>query len=231
VIDGVPLCFAAVGLNNGYEIRICNLRTGEEVMFRDRTWSSRNKDGRLRIPYYEDKTLECVAVPILKGKPLLLAAGPYSFVSKWTWPPEQDPVSLDMEEPVGNEYVHSLAVGTLTGRAVVAAGNECGLLAVWDLQTDELLYRIERAHSGPISALAVSNWFGSGEIISAGAGYVRVWSASLTPMFDINIEQPVSGLVALSEQRLIVATDRGLIMITARDTGRRTNRSGSDTSH
>lgn len=221
IIDGAPLCFVATDIKDEdgfryYEVCVFDLRSGEEkvVHLQPRFGASK----RLQIDAYQDKILEAVCVPLDdQGRPIVLIAGPYSFVRKWTWPPNlYKSVDLDMQEPIGNMYVKSLAAGKLAGRLVAAAGNEEGLLAVWDLKTNALLHRVESAHRGSISALAVADWFGSGALVSGGSGCVRVWSAALELMLEIDLEARIVALAPLTGTRLFVATDKGLSVLALR---------------
>lgn len=216
LVAGAPLCFVATSVANGrYGVCVFDLATGEEM-----TIPPGRPGQYLQIKEFKEKTLEAVCVPLdNQGEPIILIAGPYSLVRKWEWPPDPNKsVSLDMREEYGNMYVHSLAAGRLAGKPVAAAGNERGLLAVWDLQTNALLHRVESAHRGSITALAIANWFGTGALISGGSGYVRVWSASLQPIFLIDFEARIVAIATLKEKRFVVATEKGLAVIAIRET-------------
>jgi WD40 repeat protein len=217
VIDATPLCFVATQIEEQfYGVRVFDLRTCEEKFVNRQVLGER--DQWLHMGGFKDKSLQNVCVTIdHAGEPIILMAGPYSFVRKFGWPPDlYRAVSLGMEEKYGNMYVHSLSAGKLGGKLVAAAGNERGLLAVWDLESNELLHQIEGAHKGSITALAIADWFGTGARISGGSGYVRVWSASLQPMLEIDFEERILSLAPLSGTRLLVATAKGVTAIEIR---------------
>jgi WD40 repeat protein len=215
VIDTTPVCIVTTNAGTNrpdYRIVLLDLRTGEEL--RIHAPSSRRRpdqDGRLRIDGYEDKTLERACVTLTGGQPVMLAAGPYSFVRKWNWPPGETRLDLSMQETVGNMYVHSLAAGTLAGRPVAAAGNERGLFCVWDLESNALLRRIEHAHEREITAVAILDWFGSGAVVTGGSGYVRLWSSQFQPLLQLDFDARIVGLAPIREGELIAATEKGVV--------------------
>ena len=171
VSNGPGTAFVATQFDSQrYGVSLIDLRTGQEQF-------PLGKEERFRISGYDDKALERISVPVDEdGQPILLLAGPFSFVQRRTW--SQFPfrrATLDMKESVGNTYVHSLAAGRLGDKLVAAAGNERGLIAVWDLKTNSLLHRVEAAHAD-VTSLTFTDWFLSGTLISGGTSHAHIQS-------------------------------------------------------
>ncbi|MEV0197609.1 hypothetical protein [Nonomuraea sp. NPDC050691] len=85
---------------------------------------------------------------------------------------------LPDEEPLGGAAVtdtpaRSLALGTAGGRDLVAAGDDDGVIRVWDTTGGQLLHSAT-GHGGPVRTLAAS-----GGLVYTGGddGRVRVWDA------------------------------------------------------
>ena len=218
-MENATLCFVATQVvpnRPDNRILVLDLQTGQEVhILAPTSWGIQiSDDGRLGIYGYSDKSVEALCVARVGGQPVLLGAGPYSFVGAWTLPPTEPMVTLEMDEAVGNTYVYSVAAGTLRGRTIVAAGNRLGLLCVWDLATHELLHRIEGAHASWISAIAVVDWFDVGAVLTGGSGHLRLWSPQLELLQTVDFESPVVGISPLQEGELIVATHKGLVRMT-----------------
>lgn len=216
LIDGVPLCFVAVNLENKYSVRIFDLRTGKE---RSRVGAPPEQDSanHIGISGYDEKTIEVIKIVLgdEDSESLILIAGPYSFVRKLRWPgPNRGrPTDLEMDERVPNSYVNSLTTGVLANRRVAVAGNELGLLVAWDLETSEQLHRVESAHSGSISALLVADQLSSGSVVSGGSGSVRLWSSDLRQRLEIDLETRVVALGLVGMDAIFVATHKGLAVV------------------
>lgn len=215
VIDGVPLCFLATKFSSSkYGVAVVDLRTGRERPV-GRRRKNADEPARLEVAGYQDKPLNVVALPVdSEGRRVVLIGGPFSFLRKWTWPPDtRVRRTLEMHEPVPNTYVTCLAASTLERRFVAVAGNERGLLAVWDLATDELLARCPAAHQDRVTALGLAEWSGRGVIVSGGSSHVRFWSMSLELVFEINMEAPIVALTPLPDGQLVVVTQKGIVSL------------------
>jgi WD40 repeat protein len=220
VIGGSSFLFAATNVNQEgaighYVITAWDLASGDEILLGpDSIWEESER--RLALSDYEDKTFSCLATAEDRGKTILCAAGPYSFVRAWY-------LENDKAEKIGdywitphrgNEWIEALATGALDGRAVVAAGNEKGILVVWDTATRKELAKIYDAHRGAITALVFLN-NNRGLVTSGKDGILRVWSNALEPIQQIDIEHKAFSLSMLgnADNRVVVATRLGVFVL------------------
>jgi WD40 repeat protein len=112
------------------------------------------------------------------------------------------------------EYVESLAAWQGKHYALLAAGTERGLLALWDLQRGEILARREAAHLGEISALAFGERGGRPALVSGGAdGMLRFWTLALDKIFCLDVGEAVAALDWVGMGRLAVGTWRGVVLL------------------
>jgi hypothetical protein len=112
------------------------------------------------------------------------------------------------------EYVESLAAWQGKHYALLAAGTERGLLALWSLHSGEILTTREAAHLGEISALAFGKRGGRLELVSGGTdGVLRFWTLALDEIFCLDVGEAVTALDWIGAGRLAVGTWRGVVML------------------
>jgi WD40 repeat protein len=173
----------------------------------------------LALRDFQDKTLFCVAVAEGRDHTVLYAAGPFSFVHAWS-------LTADAVKDIGDywvqphrhaKYVWALSAGTLNQRAVVAAGNEEGILSVWDASTKNEIAQVHQADEQGITAIAFLN--DNRGLISAGrSGLITLWSTEIKQIERIDIQQPILGLSMLvtTGNRVVVTTALGLFALDLR---------------
>jgi WD40 repeat protein len=89
-----------------------------------------------------------------------------------------------------SSYVSALAVGNLNAQPVVLAGDDDGILGVWNLGTGRPVWQIDSGHSGAVWAVAVADLDGRSVGISGGDdGLVRVWDLNTGRL----LRQPFAG--------------------------------------
>jgi WD40 repeat protein len=215
------ILFAATNLKeefrtSHYVITAWDPASGDEVRLGPPDLLEEENDRRLLLSGYEDKAFGCLVTAEDRGKRILYAAGPYSFVRAWY-------LEREIAEKIGdywitphrgNEWIEALAAGVLDGKAVIAAGNQEGILVVWDTATRQELAKIDHAHRGGITALAFLN--NKRGLISSGKdGILRVWSKELELIQQIEIEHEAFSLSVLgdADDRIAVATKQGLFAL------------------
>jgi WD40 repeat protein len=165
---------------------------------------------------YADKTFGCISVTESESGLDLFAAGPYTFVRSWKLSNQEVTRSEDYwpTDLRGNEWIKTLDVGMLNGVAVMAAGNEEGILLIWEKATKREIGVVREAHRGGITALALLE-HGNGLITSGGDGYLRVWSPTLTRLLEIDLEEAAIRLFVPRgfRDRVVVVTRSGLLAI------------------
>ena len=219
VLGGLQLIFATTNLNEEgrkqeYVVTTWRIDSGKE-----KRWGEKEQwpdVGRLTFGGYADKTFGCISVTESESGLDLFAAGAYTFVRSWNlsnqgvtrrgdyWPTDHR----------GNEWIKTLDVGMLNGVAVVAAGNEEGILFIWDEATKREIGVVKEAHRGGITALALLE-DGDGLITSGGDGYLRVWSSTLTLLLEVDLEEAAIRLLVPSDfrNRVVVVTRSRLLAL------------------
>lgn len=219
-MDDSTLLFAATDLKddfseNRYAIATWDLGTGVE-----RHWNDRDvleaRGRRLTLSGYQDKSLNCVAVAQGRDRTILYAAGPFSFVRAWSLRGNKVENFGDhwIQPPRPTEYVTALATGMLDDRTVVAAGNDGGILAVWDATTRDEIAQIHQVDKRGITAIAFLN--DNRGLISAGrGGLIKLWSTEIKPVGQIDIQHRILSLSMLGTtgNRVAVATELGLFIL------------------
>ncbi|MEV8403633.1 WD40 repeat domain-containing protein [Streptomyces niveus] len=133
--------------------------------------------------------MDDIAVVNVDGAPLVVCTG---FPTLWSWAPMQDewrerPLAYAFaEDPLAAEYpdaendIDSVAVAVSGGRVVVAAGGDEQGMAIWDLNSGELL-RGTTYNEPYISSIATVKGEGPPRFVASSGVHwdgVRVWGLS-----------------------------------------------------
>jgi len=212
--DGARLCFAATNLNpvgqeNEYRLTIWDLDSGDERTFR----TGPRPAEQLRLSGYRDKSFGCVATARVGGDTMLFAAGPYSFVQAWTLKGDLavDSGEYWIEPLRGNNYINALAVQSRPDGCNIAAGNDQGIVCVWECGNHHAVQTRERAHESGIRSLAYLP--GTSLLVSAGTDQImRVWSSDLAELLAIDLEEIPREVAAVSSSEVAVITDSGVMV-------------------
>jgi WD40 repeat protein len=212
--DGVRLCFAATDLNpvgqeNEYRLTIWDLDSGDERTFR----TGPRPAEQLRLSGYRDKSFGCVATARVGGDTMLFAAGPHSFVQAWKLKGDLavDSGEYWIEPLRGNNYINALAVQSRPDGCNIAAGNDQGIVCVWDCGNYHAVQMRERAHKSGITSLAYLP--GTSLLVSAGTDQMmRVWSGDLRELLAIDMEEIPREIAAVSRSEVAVITDSGVMV-------------------
>jgi WD40 repeat protein len=187
---------------------------------------------RLELFAYRDKTLYCVDFVCDGVTSQLLAAGPDGFVRTWRLDRSVPQIANDYMTPLvfhdlrGNEshinsYVLCLAAGDFGAGPVLAAGMDEKELVVWDLRTGSVLHEVANAHATGITSIAVGDEHRPFAYITGSRdGILRMWSANLKPVYEIDCETEVSGIALLPDDHLAIATTSGLLVLRSSANGR-----------
>jgi WD40 repeat protein len=194
-----------------YGVRLWDLTTGEEILTRlpdaildywvnpdsiPSTWN-------LTVGEYRDRELEVAAVETADD--LLIVA----------WSSRRLDVcalsDLDSGFVEGNAPADDIRA-VVGQRGLFAVGYGSGRLRLWHLD-DGPGYNPVGVHDA-VTALAVGSWWGAPALVSGGQdGWLRVWSKNGTQILSIDIDEPITSLVALPENQIAVGTRRGVITI------------------
>jgi len=197
------------GQENEYRLTIWDLDSGDERTFR----TGPRPAEQLRLSGYRDKSFRCVATARVGGDSMLFAGGPFSFVQAWTLKGDRaiDSGEYWIEPERGNNYINALAVQSGPDGCRIAAGNDEGILCVWDCGNHHAVQMRERAHESGIRSLAYLP--GTSLLVSAGTdGMMRVWSSDLVELLAIDLEEVPREMAGVSRSEVAVVTDSGVMV-------------------
>lgn len=200
------------GQRSAWALRIWDLDSGEEV---PTSFAYQLRHGE------EDKHMHGLAA-VEGGTSVRLAfASSYGkvMVADFSGPlPERSAYPRAYKEwPIPgarDAYVESLAACQGALDALLAAGTESGLLALWDLHSGEIRATREAAHLSDISALAFDDRGVEPVLVSGGEdGVLRFWTPELEEVFRLDVGEPVTALAWVGAGRLAVGSRRGVVML------------------
>ena len=109
---------------------------------------------------------------------------------------------------------HALATGYVSDDCLLVAGTEHGVLTAWDFASGREHGFVESAHGGSVSALGFQPSSPRPLLASGGGdGLLKLWTPELKEVAMVELGEPIGALVWLSEDRLAVGTDRGLVVL------------------
>jgi WD40 repeat protein len=163
----------------------------------------------------EDKPMAGLAVAIREPGIRIAFASKYGkvMVANYAWNPRDDysPFEEWHIRQSSGEYVESLTIGDDAGHALLAAGSEDGLLAVWRFDDGAIVATRAHAHVTKVGALLFGELSGRKVLVSGGAdGTLRFWDLKLTELLRIDFGEPISAMTWIGTDRLAVAGSAGV---------------------
>ncbi|EZP67940.1 AAA family ATPase [Pseudomonas sp. RIT357] len=215
--DGEPVAFASVREGQVNAIRAWNLRTGIELnTFTNPTrtkWSYQLTGGE------EDKPLQSLACHSQEAATRIVFASKYSKVMIAQYPPVRhhalDPEVFRTLRIPGSYIAQVLSITQSADGEFLAAGTDEGQIAMWHVPSlERFAVRHDTHLKGDVTALAFCDERPQLLLASGGDdGVVRFWDAELNALLQVNVAAQVRALTFLGGERLVVATQRGMVMI------------------
>jgi WD40 repeat protein len=223
-LDSQIIAFLAVNLNERgkqgrYVVRAWDIESGKEVNTNVDDDFSSDLGGTVQgwgleaLGYYRTKTLYAVSVLEWNDHVLISLAGPhgevrtidlntFSQIDRW-------------EGGVSGDYVHSLIAGIDGNTPLIFGGDEAGRLFCRDVSNKkEHCSRVDTAHRGSINSLLLPETKGGRILVSGGDdGIICFWTMDLRKLAQIETDRPVRALALPSNERLVVANDRGVTVL------------------
>jgi WD40 repeat protein len=110
-------------------------------------------------------------------------------------------------------WVASVALGTIGGRPTIASGGYDGTVRLWDLASGEQRGKV-RCGNEPVISVALGTIDDQLVVVSGGDDQtVRVWDEDGTAVSSVRIGSSVRALAFAGPGSVVVAADRGLLLL------------------
>lgn len=167
---------------------------------------------RLDLAGWDDKALNAIAFGEYEHERILVAGGDALVIGAWNAATFKRVQSFI----IGFEWGHvsSLAVCRLRDGEQLVAGTTRGVLIAWDLYSGMRSNVRPGSHRHSTYVNSV-DWGGAPMLASGGAeGILRVWASVGEMEAEIRLDAPIKGITQLKNRDLVVATLRGVVVLT-----------------
>jgi WD40 repeat protein len=203
------LLLGTVKIGGNWYVNIWDLISGEELPT-DSAYGLTSGEG--------DKPLHGLTAIALEKKIRIAFASKYGKIMVADYDGSV-PVRYDAFDewhvPYSNgEYIECLSSGKIEEWYALGAGTEHGHIAVWNFETGEEHSSLAQAHIGKVTVIKFFTINGNTILVSGGEdGMMQLWSVSLDLILKIEIGVVINDFTYCGDQRIAVATSRGIIMI------------------